>query len=99
VRGHFIHANGFDPFSGDGITLGHGHAGIGVEHLRSTAATPCEKAEKMVLTDGTRTGWSVGFCETIRDAATGILHDISFTEGQYAGQIYRFASPLFQSVG
>jgi len=59
---HFIQAKGFHPFSGDAITFGHGHTGIGVEHLRPTAATPGEKTDEMIFTDGTGAGRGIGSC-------------------------------------
>lgn len=42
----------------------------------ATAAAPGEKTEEMVFTDGTRAGWSVGFREAIRNAATCVLHGV-----------------------
>ena len=59
--GHFIYADGFHPFGGDGVTLRHCHACVGKEHLWPTAAAPCEKAEEMVFADGSRAGRSIRF--------------------------------------
>src|SRR6185295_19024861 len=71
---HFVYSNGFHPFGGDGITFFHRHAGIGVEHLSTTATAPREKGEEMVFADRTRPRWSIGLLQAVRHAALCIQH-------------------------
>lgn len=58
--GDFVSADGFHPFGGDGIPFFHGHARIGVKHLRPTTAAPREEVEEMIFADGPCTGRGVG---------------------------------------
>ena len=69
---HVIDPEGFDPFGRDGVTVFHRHTGIGVKHLRASATAPGQKAEKVVFADGFGPGWSIGVCQAIRHAASGI---------------------------
>ena len=70
----FVDPDGFHPFGGDGVAFWHRHPGIGREHLWSTTASPREKTQEMVFADGVRAGWRVGFCKTVCDATTSIVH-------------------------
>lgn len=78
-RRHFFHTDRLGPFGDDGIALLHGHAGIGGEHLRASAAAPGEKTEKMFLAQVLGAGRGVDPPLAALDQTIQIIHQGSFS--------------------
>lgn len=76
VGGHFVDADGFLPFGGDGVAFFHRHRGVLQKHLRAFAAAPGEEVDEMVLADGLGAGGGVRAFQAIGDAAAGVMHGV-----------------------